>query len=72
MNQVDSLRSNVSSLQVPSVSDNTSSVSFIGSFVSSDSTLTIADISDGKAWAAIEIVRSVCLQGNLRFLLLLL
>ncbi|KAH9061154.1 hypothetical protein EDB87DRAFT_1830990 [Lactarius vividus] len=63
LNLADSLRSNASSLQAPSVSDNTSSVSFIGSFVSSDSTSTIADISDGKAWAAIEIVRSVCLQG---------
>ncbi|KAH9027295.1 hypothetical protein EDB84DRAFT_1272726 [Lactarius hengduanensis] len=64
LNLTDSLRSNTSSLQVPSVSDTTtSSVSFIGSFVSSDSTSIIADISDGKAWAAIEIVRSVCLQG---------
>ncbi|KAH9026859.1 hypothetical protein EDB85DRAFT_2148953 [Lactarius pseudohatsudake] len=63
LNLADSLRSNTSSLQAPSVSDNTSSVSFIGSFVSSDSTSIIADISDGKAWAAIEIVRSVCLQG---------
>ncbi|KAI9457599.1 hypothetical protein BJY52DRAFT_1204514 [Lactarius psammicola] len=63
LNLADSLRSNASSLQAPSFSDNTSSVSFIGSFVSSDSTPTIADISDGKAWAAIEIVRSVCLQG---------
>ncbi|KAF8265291.1 hypothetical protein EI94DRAFT_1702610 [Lactarius quietus] len=41
LNQMDSLRSNASSLQVPSVSDNTSSVSFIGSFVSSDSTLQL-------------------------------
>ena len=34
--------------------------------MSSDSAATIADVSDGKAWAAIELVRSVCLQGNLR------
>ncbi|KAI0258551.1 hypothetical protein BC834DRAFT_975040 [Gloeopeniophorella convolvens] len=60
---VDSLRSNTTTLQAPSVSDNTSSGSFIGSFVSSDSAASIADISDGKAWAATEAVRSVCLQG---------
>lgn len=59
-----SLRSNV--LSVPS-SDNTSSVSFIGSFVSSESTSIFADIADGRAWAAIEVVRSVCLQGDLQF-----
>ncbi|KAI0300126.1 hypothetical protein B0F90DRAFT_1848180 [Multifurca ochricompacta] len=59
----DSLRSNTSSLQAQSVSDNISSVSFIGSFVSSDSTSTITDIIDGKAWTAVEVVRSACLHG---------
>jgi hypothetical protein len=61
-----SLRSSSSSLNTRSASDNTSSVSFIGSFVSSESTPMIADIADGRAWAAIEVVRSVCLQGDLR------
>ncbi len=61
-----SLRSNASSAQSRSVSDNTSSVSFIGSFVSSESTPIVADVADGRAWAAIEVVRSVCLQGDLR------
>jgi hypothetical protein len=62
---MDSIGSSISTLQAASaVSDNTSSVSFIGSFISSESTSTIADIAEGKAWAAIEVIRSVCLQGN--------
>lgn len=62
-----SLRSSTSSLlNTRSVSDNTSSVSFIGSLVSSESTPIVADIADGRAWAAIEVVRSVCLQGDLQ------
>lgn len=55
-----------STLQVPSVSGTTSSAaSFTGSFVTSDSHSTIADINDGKAWSMTELFRSVCLQGEL-------
>jgi hypothetical protein len=64
-----SLRSNTSSALAPSVTDVTSSASasasFIGSFVSSETTLMVPDIADGRAWSAIEMVRSVCLQGDL-------
>jgi hypothetical protein len=45
--------------------DNTSSASFIGSFVSSETIPIVTDIADGRAWSAIEVVRSVCLQGDL-------
>jgi hypothetical protein len=60
-----SLRSSASSASTRSTSDNTSSVSFIGSFVSSESASIVADVADGRAWAATEVVRSVCLQGDL-------
>ncbi|KAN0125978.1 hypothetical protein V8E52_001185 [Russula decolorans] len=63
LNAMGSLRSSASSAQTRSVSDNTSSVSFIGSFVSSEPTSIVADVADGRAWIAIEVVRSVCLQG---------
>ncbi|KAI9464782.1 hypothetical protein F5148DRAFT_1276411 [Russula earlei] len=63
LNLIESLRSTTSSVQISSVSTNTSSVSFIGSLLSTESTSTVVDIADGKAWAAIEVVRSVCLQG---------
>ena len=66
LNAMGSLRSSASSTQTRSVSDNTSSVSFIGSFVLSESTSIVADVADGRAWVAIEVVRSVCLQGDLR------
>lgn len=69
LNAMGSLRSSASSAQARSVSDNTSSVSFIGSFVLSESTSIVADVADGRAWIAIEVVRSVCLQGDLRPLL---
>jgi len=65
LNAVESLRSNTSSIQSSSTVDNASSASFIGSFVSSETTQIVADIADGRAWSAIEVVRSVCLQGNL-------
>ncbi|KAI0052228.1 TPR-like protein [Auriscalpium vulgare] len=64
LNPTDSVRSAASTLQVPSVSGETSSAgSFIGSFASLDSSSSIAEIADGKAWAATEVIRSVCLQG---------
>jgi hypothetical protein len=72
LNAMGSLRSSASSTQTRSVSDNTSSVSFIGSFVLSESTSIVADVADGRAWVAIEVVRSVCLQGDPRPLLCLL
>ncbi|KAA1470851.1 hypothetical protein DENSPDRAFT_836753 [Dentipellis sp. KUC8613] len=65
LNPSTSVRSTGSSalaLQVPSVSGD-SSVSFTGSFVSIDSSSSVADIRDGRAWAAVEVVRSICLQG---------
>jgi hypothetical protein len=65
LNAMGSLRSSASSVQTRSVSENTSSVSFIGSFVSSEPTSVIADVADGRAWVAIEVIRSVCLQGEL-------
>ena len=65
LNAMGSLRSSASSAQTRSVSDNTSSVSFIGSFVSSETTTIVADVADGRAWVAIEVVRSMCLQGDL-------
>jgi hypothetical protein len=34
--------------------------------MTTESTSTIADIAEGKAWAAIEVIRSVCLQGDLK------
>ncbi|TFY69955.1 hypothetical protein EVG20_g2925 [Dentipellis fragilis] len=65
LNPSTSVRSTGSSalaLQVPSVSGD-SSVSFTGSFVSIDSSASVADIRDGRAWAAVEVIRSICLQG---------
>ena len=58
-----SVRTTASTLQVPSIAGDGSSSSFTGSFVSSDSASTISDIQDGKAWSAIEVIRSICLQG---------
>lgn len=66
LNVTGSLRSSASSAQTRSVSDNTSSVSFIGSFVSSEATPIVADVADGRAWVTIEVVRSVCLKGDPR------
>ena len=65
LDAVESLRSNTSSIQSSLAVDSASSVSFIGSFVSSDTTSIVADIADGRAWSAIEVLRSVCLQGDL-------
>ncbi|THH16080.1 hypothetical protein EW146_g4495 [Bondarzewia mesenterica] len=62
-NPSSSVRATASILQVPSVAGNGSSSSFTGSFAPSDTSSTMADVQDGKAWAAIEIFRSVCLQG---------
>ncbi|OAX33790.1 hypothetical protein K503DRAFT_725395 [Rhizopogon vinicolor AM-OR11-026] len=57
-----STRSDNSALQVPASLTDTST-SWTGSFVSADSSVSIADIRDGRAWAMIESIRSICLQG---------
>ncbi|KIJ67164.1 hypothetical protein HYDPIDRAFT_25637 [Hydnomerulius pinastri MD-312] len=56
-------RSDGSGLQVPVSTTDTSS-SWTGSFVSADSSASIADIKDGRAWAMTESIRSICLQGS--------
>ncbi|KAJ8585710.1 hypothetical protein M405DRAFT_883707, partial [Rhizopogon salebrosus TDB-379] len=58
-----STRSDNSALQVPASLADTSNSSWTGSFVSADSSVSITDIRDGKAWAMIESIRSMCLQG---------
>jgi tetratricopeptide (TPR) repeat protein len=55
-------RSDNSALQVPGSITETSS-SWTGSFVSAESPGSPADIKDGRAWAIIESIRSICLQG---------
>ncbi|OBZ73220.1 hypothetical protein A0H81_06881 [Grifola frondosa] len=53
-----------SSLHVPWEDSNRSlSSSRTGSFVSAVSSTSIADISDGRAWAVTECIRSICLKG---------
>ncbi|KIJ19657.1 hypothetical protein PAXINDRAFT_174968 [Paxillus involutus ATCC 200175] len=49
-------------LQVPGSTTNTSS-SWTGSFLSTGPSASMNDISDGRAWAMTESIRSVCLQG---------
>ncbi|KAI0065171.1 hypothetical protein BV25DRAFT_1798883 [Artomyces pyxidatus] len=65
LNPGESVRSTVSTLQVPSIAGDSSSasVSFIGSFTSLETSSSVADVMDGKAWAATEMIRSICLQG---------
>src|SRR5882762_3221510 len=63
LNPSASLRSTMSTPKVPSTPGNMSSISFIGSFVSTESSSSIADIRDRKAWGAIEVIRSIFLQG---------
>jgi hypothetical protein len=65
LDAMESLRSTTSSVQALSALDNASSISFIGSLISSESISIVADIADGRAWSAIEVVRGVCLQGDL-------
>ena len=60
-------RSAPATLQVPGSSSNASlSSSWTGSFVSAQSTASIADINEGRAWSAVECVRSICLKGGSR------
>ncbi|KAH7914927.1 hypothetical protein BJ138DRAFT_1133034 [Hygrophoropsis aurantiaca] len=61
-------RSDGSALQLPDSAMETST-SFTGSFVTIDSSGSIADIKDGRAWAMTESIRSICLQGKLLALL---
>ncbi|KAF9221151.1 TPR-like protein [Gyrodon lividus] len=55
-------RSDASALQVPGSTTDMSS-SWTGSFLSAESSASITDIKDGRAWAMTESIRSVCLQG---------
>ncbi|KAI0795798.1 hypothetical protein C8Q75DRAFT_802874 [Abortiporus biennis] len=58
------IRSNSSTLQVPGSGADSSSSSWTGSFVTSTSSVTsIPDITDGRAWATTECIRSACLKG---------
>ncbi|TBU45371.1 hypothetical protein BD309DRAFT_890639 [Dichomitus squalens] len=51
-------------LHVPGASSDTSlSSSWTGSFVSAQAAASIADIDEGRAWSAVERIRSICLQG---------
>lgn len=51
-------------LIVPGAGSNISlSSSWTGSFVSAQSTASIADINEGRTWSAVERIRSVCLKG---------
>ncbi|TFK94482.1 hypothetical protein K466DRAFT_476349 [Polyporus arcularius HHB13444] len=51
-------------LQVPGTGSDTSlSSSWTGSFVSAQSSASIADIAEGGAWSAIERIRSICIKG---------
>ena len=51
-------------LNVPGAGSNISlSSSWTGSFVSAQSTASIADINEGRAWSAVERIRSICLKG---------
>lgn len=52
-------------LQVPTggSSISSSSVGPADSFIGSESTISIAEIKDGRAWAMAETIRSLCLQG---------
>ncbi len=52
-------------LQVPGTGSDTSlSSSWTGSFVSAQSSASIADIAEGGAWSAIERIRSICIKGG--------
>ncbi|KAI0665604.1 hypothetical protein C8Q78DRAFT_1178413 [Trametes maxima] len=57
-------RSAPATLQVPGTSSNTSlSSSWTGSFVSAQTTASVADINEGRTWSTVEQVRSICLKG---------
>ncbi|OSC98625.1 hypothetical protein PYCCODRAFT_1396824 [Trametes coccinea BRFM310] len=51
-------------LRVPGTTSNTSlSSSWTGSFVSAQSSSSVADINEGRTWSVIEQIRSICLRG---------
>ena len=56
-------RSPALSLQVPGTGSDLSISSRTASSVSATSTISVADIDDGRAWAAVELLRSICLEG---------
>ncbi|KAI8995256.1 hypothetical protein BD414DRAFT_506072 [Trametes punicea] len=57
-------RSAPATLQVPGTASDTSlSSSWTGSFVSAQSSSSLADINEGRTWSVIEQVRSICLKG---------
>ncbi|KAJ3518357.1 hypothetical protein NM688_g9449 [Phlebia brevispora] len=56
------MRSDPLTIQVP-VTGADSSYSRTGSLTSVATTLTETDVNDGRAWAATECVRSICLRG---------
>ena len=47
----------------PSSSTTETSTSWTGSFISAEPLPSTLNISDGRAWAMIESLRSICLQG---------
>lgn len=54
-------------LQVPVGGANSSSSSWTGSLASTATTVE-SDVTDGRAWAMIECVRSICLKGTHGFI----
>ncbi|OCH91549.1 hypothetical protein OBBRIDRAFT_752951 [Obba rivulosa] len=52
-----------STLRVPGTGSDHSLSSWSSSFVSTNSSSSVADISDGTAWATTESIRRICLQG---------
>ncbi|KAJ6524440.1 hypothetical protein DFH09DRAFT_1372181 [Mycena vulgaris] len=56
-------RTTTLSLQIPGAASAEPSISSVGGSYISDSTVTSADINDGRAWAMTESFRSICLQG---------
>ncbi|KAI0631519.1 hypothetical protein C8Q77DRAFT_1061722 [Trametes polyzona] len=51
-------------LRVPGTSSNASlSSSWTGSFVSAQSSSSVANIDEGRTWSVVEQIRSVCLKG---------
>ncbi|KAI0072606.1 hypothetical protein K474DRAFT_1711463 [Panus rudis PR-1116 ss-1] len=56
-------RASSTTLQVPSGSLTSSSSSWTGSFATTSTIPASSDISDGKAWATTECIRSICLKG---------
>lgn len=65
------MRSTALSLQVPGTGSDLSVSSRTASMISAASTVSVADIDDGRSWAAIELLRSICLQGCFEWCLIL-